>query len=815
METYILKSTAILGILWLGYILFLEHENMHRFKRFYLLSALFAAICIPLITFTEVVYIGQLDNTVFFQNEIIPFGTLQDFEIIEAPFWTLKTILWSIYSIGVLIFGIRFIRNLFRIIKTIKQNEKLEQKQITFVLLKQLINPHTFFNYIFLNKQKFKNNDLPKEVLLHEETHAKQKHSLDVFFIELLQVLFWFQPFIWFYKKHIKLNHEFLADQAVLNQGFESANYQKTLLSFSSNHQDYSFVNAINYSSIKKRFTVMKTQTPKTKKWFLGLLILPVLAILTYSFSEREIIKKEVYDQENFDQNRENTIHNIKSELEKANDLQIIYVDEASEELMKEYKSFIKKYNETNIIYVDAYERAIIIYDQLMSDTQRASVEKYPQPFVQMPNISKTKAQKPTKAQFEAFKNEKEYAIWIDKKHVSNSELDNYNYDDFVHFTGSIVHKNARSKKFPQPNQYNLYTKAGFKDAYQNAQLINYNKVSKTYSNAISKYLKGAQTDNSELKILKAKADAIYKTFSNEEIKENNIKSTSAIPDKDSQNITNKKQSNNPKTGFININEELHFYVVKQNKKHYYNKNGFETDESGNVISKKQVNASDVIDNQYITKAYKNDKIVVEFADNLNQKEKGENWNKIKNTFQQNPPTAKEISEYNTWAISFNKKAEKLSKKEKIENYPIMTNDVEFRKYKSIYKRMTPKQLNVVEPWPKAVLRMPPPPPPPAPIKDESVVFVNGKKLNSLKISMTSNEFRNLKLSLTKGAIKSFSLKMAGINTQSIRGNSINEQSIILFNNTLNKDATIFIMNIKTSNNLKIKPFEINITDLD
>ena len=138
---------------------------------------------------------------------------------------------------------------------------------------------------------------------------------------------------------------------------------------------------------------------------------------------------------------------------------------------MKEYKSFIEKYNEAKIIYGDAYERAIIIYDQLMSDTQRASVEKYPARIIPMPNLSKTKAKAPTNTEFEAFKNAEKYAIWIDGKHVPNAELKKYITKDFVHVSGSRVFKNARSKKFPQPNQYHLYTKAGFKSTYQDSQI--------------------------------------------------------------------------------------------------------------------------------------------------------------------------------------------------------------------------------------------------------------------------------------------------------------------------------------------------------
>ncbi|MFD1062993.1 gliding motility-associated C-terminal domain-containing protein [Winogradskyella litorisediminis] len=292
MEIYLLKSSAILVIFWLLYVFFLEKENMHRFKRIYLITSVGVAFVIPLLSITEYVYVEPLKDFDF-SNANIPFTINEPLEVIETSFWTLEHIVWSIYFLGVAVFSFRFIKNLFSIVKTIKTNEKQKQSFITFVLLKSLINPHTFFNFIFLNKFKFQKNEVPEEVLLHEEVHAKQKHSLDILFIELMQIVFWFQPFIWLFKKRIKLNHEFLADQAVIEAGFKPATYQNTLLNYSS-HQDYSLANAIDYSSIKKRFTVMKTQTSKQKKWALRVLLLPLLGLLFYSFSDREIVEIEL-----------------------------------------------------------------------------------------------------------------------------------------------------------------------------------------------------------------------------------------------------------------------------------------------------------------------------------------------------------------------------------------------------------------------------------------------------------------------------------------------------------------------------------------
>src|SRR5690606_25657910 len=104
--------------------------------------------------------------------------------------------------------------------------------------------------------------------------------------------VFWFHPLIYFIKKDIKLNHEFLADQAVIKQGFSAKTYQNLLLEYASQPAN-SLISSINYSSIKKRLTIMKTHTSKTAIWLRSLILLPLVALLVYGFSERKEVVKD------------------------------------------------------------------------------------------------------------------------------------------------------------------------------------------------------------------------------------------------------------------------------------------------------------------------------------------------------------------------------------------------------------------------------------------------------------------------------------------------------------------------------------------
>ena len=289
----LLKSGACLAVFMLFYKLVLERLSIHKFKRYYLLTAIIISLAIPFITFYNYVEPVVLDvaETVFVpQNFSQPDLNM---EIPETPINYLPIVLWSIYGLGVLVFGIKFILNISGILKEISVNEKHKTNHFTSVLINKVTIPHTFFSYIFFNKKDYSEHKIPKEVLLHEATHAKQKHSLDVVFVELLQVVFWFNPLLYFIKKDIRLNHEFLADTAVLQEGVDTKIYQNILLDYSISQPQHSLANAINYPTLKKRFTLMKTKSTKTAILLRTLLIAPVLAVLVYGFSTTKTVELE------------------------------------------------------------------------------------------------------------------------------------------------------------------------------------------------------------------------------------------------------------------------------------------------------------------------------------------------------------------------------------------------------------------------------------------------------------------------------------------------------------------------------------------
>ncbi|WP_052184287.1 M56 family metallopeptidase [Psychroserpens sp. Hel_I_66] len=683
MIIYVLKFSACLAVFMVFYKLLLEKSSVHTFKRFYLLTSLCFAFAIPSITFIEYVEPVIIE-------EFATFNTM-DFDVIESSPEVIAInhtpiILWSIYALGVFIFLLKFCLNLKRIIYKIRNNPKYKSQGFINVLITNLRIPHTFFNYIFFDKQKFECSDIPKEVFIHEQTHAKQKHSIDVLLLEILQIIFWFNPLIYLLKRDIKLNHEYLADQAVLNNGIEPSTYQTILLAFSSKAQHQELANAINYSSIKKRFTVMKTHTSKTSIWLRGLLILPVLATLFYGFTERELVEREViipevlelYLNENgelllddeiitfedikalykedpklqisvkiFPDANADISKNITSKLKdigfkkmtvctsRVAEFQNFTQEKATPQQLAEYNKLARHYNEQpkdkQIIKRKDVLRLEYLY-KIMSEEQKKNAEPFPNmppPPPAPPILSPEQLEEYNKLA-------KKYNDMLEKLPI---KVKDYKYLESLYQSMSEEQKQtaqpfpsfatippppppAPAKKVSHDMMWILLNSKGqflVNDEFATLNTIELQLKTIANNTEKSKEIVFKYDENAPKEIV----DKINELIDDYGLE--NIIDTlppppppPTTPKSKNGNGPNANDSfeNQMKTGFIKINGTPHYFVNIDNNTKYYNRQGFEVNKSGKIISKYQVNASGVIPGQYITKVYSDGQIVSEFKDN-------------------------------------------------------------------------------------------------------------------------------------------------------------------------------------------------------
>ena len=708
MLIFILKFSACLAIFMVFYKVFLETSSIHNFKRFYLLTALILALIIPSLTIVEYIEPVTTDTTVI-NDSLATFDITQD-ATQEQPTQYLSVFLWSIYGLGVLIFLLKFCLNLNGIMSRIKNNPKLKSEHFINVLMSNLTTPHTFFNYIFLDKNKFETAKIPKEVLLHEQTHAKQMHSIDVLILESLQILFWFNPLVYLLKRDVKLNHEFLADRAVLKNGIQPSSYQQLLLAFSSNANEPQLANAINYSSIKKRFTVMKTKTPTLSVWIRSLLLLPVLAVVLYSFTER----KQVY------KDNQNTVDSLSTET-----LQ----EGATAKQLAEYNKLAKYCNlqieKKGIIKHKDVVRLKHLYS-LMTDEQIKSAEAFP-------DFSKLPPPPPPPP--------------VHKGKVSKSLANTYN-------------KWIRGLKNPD-GTYNRITSDDYK-----------------YFISIYNNMTDEQKENS------AGLPPPPPPPTSPKVNEVEVKSPPPPPPP--------TQENEIKTGFIEINNQAHYFVAINNETKYYNRQGFQVSKTGKTISNSQVNASDVVPNQYITKVYGGNKIIAEFKDNKPQ---------LSGEINIPPPAPKSTLDI---VIELAKKNAKFH----YENEEISSDKaialVKENSALNLLVKHTSNQpfLAYLSKEPVNMTQQ----------KSEEPVQVNGKTPIHDQLHLTKKEVMDLALTFKNTKVISFKFKIPGKPSQSIIGNTLNKNSKVLLD-AISKDTVVQIFDIKDSDNIKHPPVMISITN--
>ena len=301
MISYLLKSGILLLIFYAVYKLVLENEKMLRFNRAYLLASLVFSLIIPLqivsfdAGFSNRIGLIPLDELVIQKSsENFTSISLNDF---------LTVLIAVSYGVVLLLLIIRFVLNLLSFYKRIKRNEVQFVKGDKVVLIEDAILPHSFWNTIFINKNEFEKGKIPSELIAHEKAHLDQKHTLDILFIEILQIIFWFNPLLFFYKKAIKLNHEFLADEAVNKQFGSVRNYQNLLLDFASNKTTVSLASNINYLITKKRLLMMTKKESPTKIVLKVSSVCVVYALLLFVFSTKtmaqnkaEVKEKDIYE---------------------------------------------------------------------------------------------------------------------------------------------------------------------------------------------------------------------------------------------------------------------------------------------------------------------------------------------------------------------------------------------------------------------------------------------------------------------------------------------------------------------------------------
>ncbi|RDB04291.1 TonB family protein [Runella aurantiaca] len=286
---YLFKASAGMVALYGLYWLLLRKHTYFTFNRFYLLAALLIALAAPFVVLTEkapeplpITQISLEPTTVVYQP-------------VEDPFMTTEQMLWLVYGLGVLVMLGRLGFRLWQVLKIIRAGER--QRAGKYILVRAVdgsISSFSFLNYLVVSQKDAETyGDV---VLRHELVHIQERHSLDLLWLELVHVFWWFNPILIFFKRSLKEIHEFIADERATNG--DRMQYAHTLVGYAFGVSPNVLTNNFFDATQLKNRIAMLTKN-RSSRWVLGryLLAVPIIIGLVVLVAARRA-ESEVPDNE-------------------------------------------------------------------------------------------------------------------------------------------------------------------------------------------------------------------------------------------------------------------------------------------------------------------------------------------------------------------------------------------------------------------------------------------------------------------------------------------------------------------------------------
>ncbi|MDO5607839.1 MAG: M56 family metallopeptidase [Capnocytophaga sp.] len=289
---YNIKILIISALLWAAYRMFISGNTFHGLNRAVLLASFVMMLLLPFAEIPLPELSKNIDNQTVNPTEIavvsyeIPSQNL----VPATQFFNWEWLLW-LYSAGLLAIGIRFLFSLASLLRILQKSEKISYKNTTTLYLApKKTTPFSWFSFIVIARDDL--SDENDDIIRHETAHAKLWHSADTLFVQLIGIVFWWNPFVWLLKKELEAVHEYQADAYTLRQSPNANSYRKLLIKRCVGDEKYALAHHFESHNLKKRIQMtLKKQSPKKARWNYAAMTLAV--VLSASVSSLQMLQAQ------------------------------------------------------------------------------------------------------------------------------------------------------------------------------------------------------------------------------------------------------------------------------------------------------------------------------------------------------------------------------------------------------------------------------------------------------------------------------------------------------------------------------------------
>lgn len=268
---YLLQASLIMGVLTLSYWFLLRRAMWFGLNRYLLWLNVALSLGLPLVelpdfrpepvrqlvqkTLPALPQLPSAPRPVVIREPVSDFPgayTTMTVPSVDRPINWLTVVGW-IYAGGVVVLGLHFLLQLASLTRLIVRSEKEREDDTWLVENSAVSSPFSFFHWIVMDSSRYEPDEL-SQILAHERVHCRQWHSLDILTSEMLRIVFWMNPFVWWHQRLVQENLEYLVDREVLEEGVDRKAYQYHLLkaSFSASSKPQALANSFNNYPIKQ-----------------------------------------------------------------------------------------------------------------------------------------------------------------------------------------------------------------------------------------------------------------------------------------------------------------------------------------------------------------------------------------------------------------------------------------------------------------------------------------------------------------------------------------------------------------------------------
>lgn len=278
---YLLKVNVAFVLFYAFYRLLFYKDTFFKLRRAILLAFFGLALFYPLLNIQDWVRQQEpIADVIYMYSAMLPEATAKADAAASVDWYG-----WLLGSLGFIYWGIvaflcgRFLVQLSSILWLAHTSERVVIHETPVYALRKAAGPFSFFRMVFLHPESHSDKETD-EILTHECTHVSQWHSIDVILSEMMCMACWFNPFVWLLKREVRHNLEYLADNTVIQSGYDSKSYQYHLLGLAHHQSVTTLYNSFNVLHLKNRIMMMnKKRSPgivRTKY----LIFIPLVGIL-------------------------------------------------------------------------------------------------------------------------------------------------------------------------------------------------------------------------------------------------------------------------------------------------------------------------------------------------------------------------------------------------------------------------------------------------------------------------------------------------------------------------------------------------------